>query len=70
MLHITPEERASLQWLADGRDSSHIAWELGISEREVEGQLASLFARMGARTTTEAIAAATTRGLLRGVTAP
>jgi DNA-binding NarL/FixJ family response regulator len=65
VLQITPRERASLQALADGRDSRHIASDLGLSEGEVEGQLASLFAKMGARSVTEALAAATTRGLLR-----
>jgi len=65
VLHITPDERASLQWLADGRDRRHIAGELGMSEREVDGHLTGLLAKMGARTVHEALAAASTRGLLR-----
>jgi DNA-binding NarL/FixJ family response regulator len=65
LLHITPEERSSLQLLADGMDRRHIAGELGITEREVEGQLTSLFERMGARSAREAVAAASFRGLLR-----
>ena len=64
LLRITPEERATLQWLADGKDSSQIARGLGLSHPEAEQQLTTLFSKMGARTGSEAIAAAMRRGLL------
>jgi len=64
ILHMTPGERATLQWLAEGRDSKEIALELGLTERAVESALAGLFARMGARTPAEAVTAAFSRGLL------
>ena len=64
MLHITPRERAALKLLADGRTTTEIASGLGVSEPAVEEQLTTLFARMGAASRTEAIAAALRRGLL------
>jgi DNA-binding NarL/FixJ family response regulator len=64
LLRITPEERATLQLLADGKDSSQIARGLGLSNPEAERRLTTLFSKMGARTDTEAIAAALRRGLL------
>jgi len=64
VLQITPAERTTLQWLADGKDAKDIALGLGISVLEAEARLTALFARMGARTTTEAISAALSRGLV------
>jgi len=64
MLHITPVERAVLQLLADGNATADIGDRLGISERAIEALLAALFARMGAASRPEAIAAALRRGLL------
>jgi DNA-binding NarL/FixJ family response regulator len=64
VLQITPRERAVLQSLADGEDVTRIARSLGTSEREAQAQLTALYARIGARTRTEAIAAAFSRGLL------
>jgi DNA-binding CsgD family transcriptional regulator len=66
VLHITPRERAALQLLADGRATNEIACGLGISEHAIEAHLSTLFARMGAASRTEAIAAAWRRGLLNG----
>ena len=65
MLHITPHERAALQLLANGEENRGIADGLGVSERDVEAHLSRLFARMGAASRTEAIAAASRRGLLQ-----
>jgi DNA-binding CsgD family transcriptional regulator len=64
MLQITPLERAALQLLAKGKPSDEIAGCLGISECTVEARLTALFARMGAPSRIEAIAAAFRRGLL------
>jgi DNA-binding CsgD family transcriptional regulator len=64
VLQITPRERAALQLLADGRAKDEIACGLGIGERTVEAHLATLFARMGVVSHTQAIAAALRRGLL------
>jgi DNA-binding CsgD family transcriptional regulator len=65
VLHITPHERAALQLLANGSGAGRIADRLGVSEPEVEGHLNRLFARMGAASRTEAVAAAWRRGLIR-----
>ena len=64
MLQITPWERAALRQLADGISTSELAGRVGVSEREIEARLTSLFARMGTASRTEAIAAAFRRGLL------
>ena len=64
MLRITPGERSALQLLAEGKATGELARRLSISEGEVEAQLTSLFARMGATTRKEAVAAAIRRGLL------
>ena len=66
MLQITPRERAALQLLANGTATGEIADRLGISECEVDAHLMTLFARMGAASRTEAIAAGFRRGLLTG----
>ena len=67
VLQITPAERTALQWLADGKDAKAIALGLGISVLDAEARLTALFTRMGARTTTEAIRAALSRGLVGSV---
>lgn len=64
MLFFTPCERAALQLPAAGKNPAEIAHRLGIGEPAVEAHLASLFAKMGAASRSEAIAAAARRGLL------
>lgn len=64
MLHITPTERAALQLLATGIGTGELAGRLGLSAYEIDAHLASLFARMGAASRTEAVASAMRRGLL------
>jgi DNA-binding NarL/FixJ family response regulator len=64
VLHITPWERAALLLLANGMSSTELAGRFGVSEGEIEASLTTLFARMGAASRTEAIAAALRRGLL------
>jgi NarL family two-component system response regulator YdfI len=64
VLQITPGERVALQLLANGKALNEIAGRLGIGEREADAHLTILFARMGAASRSEAIAAAFRRGLL------
>ena len=64
MLQITPEERATLQLLADGKRTSEIAVRLRVPECQIDGQLTTLFARLGAINRMEAVAAAFKRGLV------
>ena len=64
VLQITPGERIALQLLAEGSVTTRIAARLGMSERDVEAQLVTLFARIGARNRNEAVAVASRRGLL------
>ena len=66
MLQITPSERAVLQLLADGHDASRIARRLGI--REIDAYLSALFAKLGTSGRSDAVAAASRRGLV--VTGP
>jgi DNA-binding NarL/FixJ family response regulator len=64
VLQITPWERAALQLLANGIATHELAGRLGVSESEIEVRMSTLFARMGAASRSEAIAAALRRGLL------
>lgn len=64
MLHITPTERNALEFLALGKPNEAIAELWQISAREVEARLDALFARMGVKSRTEAVAAACRRGLI------
>ena len=63
-LHITPSERAVLEYLASGAAIHEIARQFGMNEPEIETCLQTLFTRMGVRTRAEAVAAAMRRGLL------
>ncbi len=64
MLQITPAERLVLQLLAQGTPVNAIAAQLGVTSRDVETHLITLFAQLGASGPTEAIAVAARRGLL------
>jgi DNA-binding CsgD family transcriptional regulator len=64
LLQITPGERLALQWLAQGRRSSDIAKAFSVTEAEMGAQMTTLLAKIGAKTPVEAVAAASTRGLL------
>lgn len=64
MLTITPSERAALQLMASGSTNGAVADRLGLHAREVDAWLAALFAKMGARNRTEALADAVRRGLV------
>ena len=62
VLHITPQEQAALRLLAGGNATDEIANRLGIGD--IDRHLTTLFARMGAASPDEAVAAAARRGLL------
>jgi len=64
ILHMTPGERTTLQWLADGRNTSEIARASGLTEDAVHRSLAALCERMGASTIASAVSAAFSRGLV------
>jgi len=64
VLHITPHERHALRLLAEGEPARTIATRLGTSECELEVQLRTLFARMGAASSADAVSIALRRGLL------
>ena len=64
MLHITPDERQALRLIAAGQPPGTIAAQLGITGFELEVQLRTLFARMGAASATHAVSIAIRRGLL------
>lgn len=70
MLHITPWERSALQLLAAGLSTAQLAITLGLSECEIEQRLAALYSRMGAASHTEAISAASRRGLIPSAPVP
>jgi DNA-binding NarL/FixJ family response regulator len=63
VLQITPWERDALQLLAAGVADDEIAAVLGISEGTVNSYLAYLFEKLGVTSRTEAVMAATRRGL-------
>jgi DNA-binding NarL/FixJ family response regulator len=64
VLRITPSERSALEFLALGKAVEEIAELWQISPVEVEALLDALFARMGVKSRTEAVAAAFRRGLV------
>ena len=64
VLHISPWERALLQLLAYGAEIDDIAARFNVTDREVEEQLCTLFARMAVRNRQDASVDALRRGLL------
>jgi DNA-binding NarL/FixJ family response regulator len=60
----TARESEVLELLANGHSNAQIAARLGISERTVKFHITSLFARLGAKRRTEAVAIARDRGYL------
>ena len=60
---LTPREREVLDMLAEGLSNKEIAWRMNISEHTVKFHVASIFAKLGVSTRTEAV----TRGIRRGL---
>jgi DNA-binding NarL/FixJ family response regulator len=65
VLQITPWERDALQLLAAGMADEEIATVLHISDGTVNSYLAYLFDKLGVASRSEAVMAATRRGLVR-----
>jgi DNA-binding NarL/FixJ family response regulator len=65
VLQITPWERDALQLLATAAADVEIATVLHISEGAVNAYLARLFKKLGVASRSEAVMAATRRGLVR-----
>jgi DNA-binding CsgD family transcriptional regulator len=64
LLYITPEERATLQLFADGKEANEIAVRLRVPESHIHELSAALVERLGAASRMEAVAAAAKRGLV------
>ncbi|MBS4009981.1 MAG: autoinducer binding domain-containing protein [Roseovarius sp.] len=65
--HLSAREREVLAWVAAGRRQAEIAGTLGISERTVENHLRNARARLGVKTTAQAVQAAIRLGELDGL---
>jgi DNA-binding NarL/FixJ family response regulator len=61
---LTPREREILELMAEGARNRRIAARLAISRHTVKFHVASILAKLGARTRTEAVAVALRTGLL------
>jgi NarL family two-component system response regulator YdfI len=61
---LTPREREALDMLAEGLSNKEIAWRMKISEHTVKFHVASIFAKLGVSTRTEAVMQGIRRGLV------
>jgi DNA-binding NarL/FixJ family response regulator len=61
---ITARELEVLRMMADGAPNKVIAWKLGISEHTVKFHVASILARLGASSRTEAVTIGIRKGLV------
>jgi DNA-binding CsgD family transcriptional regulator len=61
---LTAREREVLRMIADGAANKVIAWKLGVSEHTVKFHVASILAKLGAATRTEAVSIGMRRGLV------
>jgi two-component system, NarL family, response regulator YdfI len=61
---LTPREVEVLGMLAEGSGNKQIAFRLGISEHTVKFHVASIFAKLGASSRTEAVTLGVRRGLV------
>jgi NarL family two-component system response regulator YdfI len=61
---LTPRELEVLRMLAEGAPNKIIAWKLGISEHTVKFHVASILARLGAGSRTEAVTIGIRKGLV------
>jgi two-component system, NarL family, response regulator YdfI len=61
---LTPREREVLDMLAEGLSNKEIAWRMKISEHTVKFHVASVFAKLGVSTRTEAVMQGIRRGLV------
>ncbi len=61
---LTARELEVLRMMAEGAANKIIAWKLGISEHTVKFHVASILARLGASSRTEAVTSAIRKGLV------
>ncbi len=61
---LTPREAEILEMLGEGASNKSIAYQLDISEHTVKFHVASIFAKLGVNTRTEAVTRALRRGLI------
>lgn len=62
---LSPRQIECLQWIAEGKSGWEISQILNLSEHTVNEHLAAARRRMGVRTTTQAVAHAVLRGIVR-----
>ena len=65
LVGIVTDRDIAIRCVAEGKDASHLASALDITEEEASARLAALIAKMGAKSSLEAVAQACSRGLLR-----
>lgn len=63
-IHLSPRETQVLQGLADGKTTEFIAFELKICRKTMQNYTKSARTKLGAQSTTEAVAKAITLGLI------
>lgn len=61
---LTQREREVLEMLAEGLSNKEIAWRMKISEHTVKFHVASIFAKLGVSTRTEAVMQGIRRGIV------
>lgn len=61
---LTPREREVLAMMAEGASNKIIAWKLAISEHTVKFHVASILAKLGAGSRTEAVTLGIRKGLV------
>jgi NarL family two-component system response regulator YdfI len=61
---LTPREMEVLRIMADGGANKTIAWKLGVSEHTAKFHVASILAKLGASSRTEAVTVGIRKGLL------
>ncbi len=61
---LTAREQQVLRMMADGAANKVIAWKLGVSEHTIKFHVASILAKLGAGTRTEAVSIGMRRGLV------
>jgi DNA-binding NarL/FixJ family response regulator len=61
---LTSREREVLDMLAQGLSNKEVAWRMKISEHTVKFHVASIFAKLGASTRTEAVMHGIRQGLI------
>ncbi len=64
-VRLSPRERESLLWLAQGMTTAEIGDHLGVSSKAIEKSLANARAKLGAFTSAQALAVALRLGLLQ-----